>query len=444
MQRAITVGTPTPATFDADSFERFLAVRTEPDWVTARRRGAFAEYLAHLAKPDPAEEYRRVELRALKPEKFALADADGDPAAFAAGGMSGHDAEGFGGTAVHADGATSRVTLSEELREKGIVFGCLSELVNTHGDLLEPYLLTKAVTPAADRFAAWHAAFWTGGTVLFVPRGVELDRPLHSLIGLSGEGICDLSHTLVILEDGASAALLEETASLGDGAGLHVGAVELFVGSGANLRYAQLQNWNDATLHFAHQCGRVERDGLLQWTVGGLGARLAHVHQDVHLDGRGARAEVNGVTFSTGRQRLSYYTQQSHNAPDTDSDLLYKTVLRDRSKVVWRGMIRVEEVAQRTDGYQRCDSLMLSSDARSDSIPGLEIEADDVRCTHGATTGRVDQEQLFYCRSRGLMEGEAMHMIVAGFFDQVLDRVNVAPVRAALAKAAERKLGIDG
>ena len=300
------------------------------------------------------------------------------------------------------------------------------------------------MTPAADRFAAWHAAFWTGGTVLLVPRGVELDRPLHSLIGLSGDGNCDLSHTLVILEDGASAALLEETASLGDGAGLHVGAVELFVGRGANLRYAQLQNWNDKTLHFAHQCGRVENDGLLQWTVGGLGARLAHVHQDVHLDGRGARAEVNGVTFSTGRQRLSYYTQQSHNAPDTDSDLLYKTVLRDKSKVVWRGMIRVEAVAQRTDGYQRCDSLMLSSDARSDSIPGLEIEADDVRCTHGATTGRVDAEQLFYCRSRGIMESEAMHMIVAGFFDQVLDRVNVEPVREALAAAAERKLGIGG
>ena len=432
---------PAPATFDAEAFERFLAARTEPAWVTRRRREAFAQYLAHLAKPDPAEEYRRVELRFLRPERFSIVGSGADPADFT-GGMSG--AAGFGGRAVHADGAASRVELAAELRDAGVLFGCLSELVRTHGDRLEPYLLTKAVDPAADRFAAWHGAFWTGGTVLLVPRSVTLDKPLHSLIGLSGEGNCDLSHTLVILEDGASAALLEETVSLGDGAGLHVGAVELFVGDGANLRYAQLQNWNANTLHFAHQCGRVGKDGLLQWTVGGLGAKLAHVHQDVLLDGRGARGEVNGVTFSTGRQNLSYYTQQSHNAPDTASDLLYKTVLRDRSKVVWRGMIRVEEVAQRTDGYQRCDSLMLSADARSDSIPGLEIEADDVRCTHGATTGRVDEEQLFYCRSRGLMESEAMHMIVAGFFDKVLDRVTEAPVREALAAAAERKLGIGG
>ena len=440
MKPMLVTVTPTPATFDADAFERFLAARAEPAWVTRRRREAFAEYLTHLAKPDPAEEYRRVELRFLKPERFSIAESGADPATFA-GGL--HDA-GFGGTAVHADGAAARVELSAGLRDAGVVFGCLSDLVNTHGDLLEPHLFTRGVRPAADRFAAWHAAFWTGGTVLFVPRGVSVEKPLHSLIGLSGKGNCDLSHTLVILEDGASAALLEETVSDGDGANLHVGAVELFVGDGANLRYAQLQNWNGKTLHFAHQCGRVGKDALLQWTVGGLGAKLAHVHQDVHLDGRGARAEVNGVTFSTGRQNLSYYTQQAHNAPDTSSDLLYKTVLRDRSKVVWRGMIRVEEIAQRTDGYQRCDSLMLSSDARSDSIPGLEIEADDVRCTHGATTGRVDEEQLFYCRSRGLMESEAMHMIVAGFFDQVLDRVNVEPVRAALAAAAERKLGIGG
>ena len=443
MKSALTAA-PAPATFDAEAFERFLELRSEPDWVTERRQEAFAEYLAHLAEPDPAEEYRRVELRFLRPEQFSIAASGADPSAFRGGMEQGAEgAAGFGGRAVHTDGASSHVELSDELKEAGAVFGCLADLVNTHGDLLEPYLM-RGVDPAADRFAAWHAAFWTGGTALYVPRGVSLEKPLHSLIGLSGEGNCDLSHTLVILEDGASAALLEETVSDGDGANLHVGAVELFVGDEANLRYAQLQNWNAKTLHFAHQCGRVGRDGLLQWTVGGLGSKLAHVHQDVHLDGRGARGEVNGVTFSTARQNLSYYTQQSHNAPDTASDLLYKTVLRDRSKVVWRGMIKVEEIAQRTDGYQRCDSLMLSADARSDSIPGLEIEADDVRCTHGATTGRVDAEQLFYCRSRGIMESEAMHMIVAGFFEQVLDRVNVEPVRAALVAAAERKLGIGG
>ena len=321
------------------------------------------------------------------------------------------------------------------------MFGELNSLVHSHRELLEQHLFT-AVPAETDRFSAWHAAFWTGGTVLYVPRGVAVDRPLHSLIGLASAGVADLSHTLVVLEEGASAALLEETASASEAAGLHLGSVELIVGEGANLRYVQLQNWNDKSFHIAHQAGRVAAQGNLQWTVGGLGAKLAHVHQDVILDGRASSAEVNGVTFAVGRQQLSYYTQQNHKAADTRSDLLYKTVLRDRSNVVWRGMIRVEPEGTRTDGYQRCDSLMLSDAARSDSIPGLEIETDDVRCTHGATTGRIDQDQIFYCLSRGLTEFEAMHMIVEGFFRQVYDRIPVQAVRNVLGTAVEKKLGI--
>ncbi len=203
-----------------------------------------------------------------------------------------------------------------------------------------------------------------------------------------------------------------------------------------------MQNWNEKTWHIAHQAGRVDADASLQWTVGGLGSRLAHIHQDVRLEGRGAHAEVNGLSFATGRQRMSYYTHQSHHAPNTTSDLLYRTVLRDRSRGVWRGMIRVDPDAQKTDGYQRNDALLLSPDARIDAIPGLEIEADDVRCTHGATAGRVNAEQVFYLMSRGLTEYEAMHMIVHGFFQFVSDRISIDLVRETLDQAVERKLGI--
>lgn len=427
-----------PRTFDESAFETFLATRGEPAWVTDRRRQAFALLQERFeAELDP-EEWRRVNLRLFRPEEFAVKPAGSCGAGFDTNLQRAAD---FAGRVIHCDGGIQASELAEELRSKGVVFGDLTELVGTHGELLERHLFT-AVAPETDRFSAWHAAFWTGGTVLYVPRGVRIDRPLHSLIGLATAGAADLSHTLVVLEDGASAALLEETASVGDAAGLHLGSVELILGRGASLRYVQLQNWNDKTFHFAHQAGRVAADGQLQWTVGGLGAKLAHIHQDVILDGRAATAEVNGVTFAVGRQQLSYYTQQNHNAPDTRSDLLYKTVLRDRSNVVWRGMIRVEPTAPRTDGYQRCDSLMLSDTARSDSIPGLEIETDDVRCTHGATTGRVDAEQIFYCRSRGLTEFEAMHLIVEGFFHRVYDRIPVEAVRDVLGTAMERKLGI--
>ncbi|QDT38300.1 Fe-S cluster assembly protein SufD [Stratiformator vulcanicus] len=427
-----------PATFDEAACEALITQRGESETEAQRRRSALRNYESLQAQELDPEEWRRVELRPLKPENFSVSKQAGQADFATRLGSS----DEFGGRAVHVDGHATEISLDPELAEQGVIFGDLHTVMRQHGDLLEPHFMTHAVKAETDRFTAWHAAFVTGGTVLYVPKGVQVEKPLHSLIGLTQGGAADFSHTLVILEDGASAALLEETASSTEEPGLHVGAVELILGKEARLRYVQLQNWNTKTFHLAHQVGRVERDANLQWTVGGLGSRLAHVHQDVHLDGRGAHAEVNGVTFSTNRQQLSYYTEQNHNAPDTTSDLLYKTVLRDKSKVVWRGMIKVEKEAQRTDGYQRCDSLMLSDTARSDSIPGLEIEADDVRCTHGATTGKVDEEQIFYCMSRGVGRSEAMHMIVEGFFQHIYDRIPVEAVREVLDDAVQKKLGI--
>jgi Fe-S cluster assembly protein SufD len=431
--------TMTAPGFTAETFEAFLAARQEPDWVTERRRKAFEIYEGKLAEDLDPEEYRRIDLRTFKPNQFSIAPKSAGAATFST--LMADRAE-FGGSVVHVDGHDIRATLSPELAKQGVLFGSLNTLLKEHRDTLEPHLLTKAVEPDRDRFAAWHSAFWTGGAVLYVPRNVEVKVPLHSLIGLQRENAVDFSHTLVVLEEGASATLLEETASADPNtAGLHVGAIELLVAKGAQLRYVQLQNWNGKVQHFAHQAGRVERDGMLQWTVGALGARMQHIHQDVHLDGRGANAQVNGVTFATDRQLLSYYTQQTHHAPDTHSDLLYKEVVRDQSRVIWRGMIKVAPDAQKTDGYQRNDALVLTREARIDAIPGLEIEADDVRCTHGATAGPVDEDQLLYCMCRGLSRYEAMHMIVEGFFANVYDRIPVELVRETLGLAVQKKLG---
>jgi Fe-S cluster assembly protein SufD len=431
--------TKAPGTFDRAAFEAFLAARNEPAWVTEARRAAFENYERLLEAPLDPEEWKRVETRTFRPERYNLV-TNRAPAAFS---TLMRDRAEFGGHVIHVDGASQERALTPELTKQGVLFGDLTELVRSHPELLEEHLMTRAAQPDADRFAAWHAAFWTGGTVLYVPRGVEVAVPLYSLIGLAEPHAADLSHTLVILEEGASATLLEETASADNQTeGLHVGAVELILGQGAHLRYVQLQNWNEKVWHFARQVGRVGRDAHLQWCVGGLGAKLAHIHQEVNLDAEGAEAEVDGVSFSTGRQTLSYYTQQAHNAAHTRSDLLYKDVLRDRSRVIWRGMIKVEPGAQQTDGYQRNDALILDADARVDAIPGLEIEADDVRCTHGATAGQVDAEQVFYLMSRGLSRYEAMHMIVEGFFQRVFDRIPVELVRETLSQAVQRKLGI--
>ena len=274
--------------------------------------------------------------------------------------------------------------------------------------------------------------------MLYVPPGVVLPRPVHIHSTLSDGGV-DLGHTLVILDEGAEATVLGETSGEAN-PGLHCGGIELLLAPGASLRYVTLQNWGHRVWHFAHQKALLERNSQLQWTIAALGSQLAKVNQHVAMVGPGAHAQVNGVMFTEGRQHLNYHTLQHHMADNCTSDLLYKGALQDHSRLVWRGMIKVDVDAQKTCGYQRNDNLLLSGDARADSIPGLEIEADDVICTHGATTGRVDEEQLFYCQCRGLTRKEAIRIVVTGFFQQVFDRITIESVRDALGEAIGRRV----
>jgi Fe-S cluster assembly protein SufD len=300
--------------------------------------------------------------------------------------------------------------------------------------------MARAVDPHYDKFSALHAAFWSAGTLLYVPRGVVVDEPLHSLAGMADGGV-DCGHILVILEDGAEATLLCETASPDEEAsGFHCGACELIVGQGAHLRFVNLQNWGQGAWHFAHQKAVLAQDAALQWTMAAIGSRLAKVNQHVDLAGPGSHCQVNGVLFTHRKQHLSYHTLQHHVAPSCRSDFLYKAAQQDKSRTVWRGMIQVDEGAQQTDGYQRNDNLLLSNQARADSIPGLEIEADDVRCTHGSTSGRVDEELIFYARCRGFTRQEAIRLIVTGFFQQIFDRITIESVRTALGLAIARRV----
>jgi Fe-S cluster assembly protein SufD len=344
------------------------------------------------------------------------------------------------GRAVSLDSRHFESHLNPKWASKGVLFGSLDELVAEHGDIIRRYLFTRAIDPSYDKFSALHAACWSGGHLLYVPRGVVIDQPLHALAAIS-DGGTDLGHTLVILEEGAEATMLCETASLteNDG-GFHCGGIELIQAPGSHLRYVNLQNWGKGVWHFAHQKALVGRDATLQWTIGAIGARLAKVNQHVALVGEGASCQVNGTMFTEDKQHLSYHTLQHHEARSCRSDLLYKAALQDKSRTVWRGMIKVDPAAQKTDGYQRNDNLLLSSQARADSIPGLEIEADDVRCTHGSTTGRVDEELIFYAVCRGFTRTEAIRMIVTGFFQQIFDRITIESVRDALGNAIAKRV----
>jgi Fe-S cluster assembly protein SufD len=430
--------TAASAGFTQEAFENLLAARDEPDWLTQIRRQAWQIFDAQSMPTTREEEWMRTDIRIFKLSRYALpAPSPPDvslPSALLAAGVD------LGGQHISVNSRCVRSQLSEAWSKKGVLFGSLERLVAEHGDLLRPYFERQLIDPQKDKFASLGAAFWTGGTLLYVPKGVVVDQPLHALSVLT-EGGVDLAKMVVIVGDGAEATMLSETASSdSSGSGLHCGSIELFVGKEARLRYVNLQNWNEHVWHFAHQKGLVGRDAQLQWTIGALGSRLAKVNQHVAMDGPGAWVQVNGVMFTQGKQHLSYHTHQHHQAASCNSDLLYKTALQDDSRTVWRGMIKVDQHAQKTNAYQRNDNLMLSRDARADSIPGLEIEADDVRCTHGSTSGRVDEEQIFYAMTRGYTRKEAIRMIVTGFFQQVFDRIPTESVRDALGEAIGRRV----
>ena len=422
--------------FDAAGFDAFLASRNEPDWLTQIRREAW-EHCEAMAWPERRhEEWIRTDIRVFQINKYGLpATTDGDVAPKPQL-LEGVD---VGGIVETVDSFMVNESLDEELADKGVVFGDLSRISREHPELVREHLFT-AFDPDYDKFAAMHAAFFAGGQFLYVPRGVVVEKPLH-IGSMLSDGGSDTTHTLIVLEEGAEATVLHESNGVTqDSGGLHMGGIELIQKPGSNLRYVNLQEWGHKTFHFAHQKAIVDRDATLQWTIAAMGGGLVKVNQSVDLVGPGADSQVNGVMFTEGRQHLAYHTQQYHRAPSCHSDFLYKSAQQDKSRTVWRGMIKVDPGAQKTDGYQRNDNLVLSKSSRADSIPGLEIEADDVRCTHGSTTSKVDEEQIFYARCRGFTRKEATRMIVSGFFQQIFDRITIESVRDALGAAIARQV----
>jgi Fe-S cluster assembly protein SufD len=421
--------------FSDEGFRSFLDSQNEPQWLTEVRQEAWQRYQS-LPWPNlKDEEWMRTDIRMFKLDKFHF-PTKGSQTSLTPFLSEGVD---LAGSIDICDGhSVAPARLDPELVAKGVVFGNLSELLQRHEEVIKKYLF-RLVDGRFDRFSALHQAAWLGGTFLYVPRNVRISKPLHSLSTLSADG-SDFGHSLIILEEGAEATLLVETNNDHDQAGLHCGATEIFVGDRANLRYVNLQDWSQKVWHFAFQKASVGQDANLQWTVGALGSRLAKVNQHVALNGLRANCQVNGVMFTENKQHLSYHTLQHHQKPESTSDFLYKSALQDNSRTVWRGMIKVDPNAQKTDGYQRNDNLLLSKTARADSIPGLEIEADDVRCTHGATSGRVDEELIFYAQCRGFTRKEAIRAIVIGFFQQVFDRITIESVREALGSTIARRV----
>jgi len=380
-----------------------------------------------LANAQALEAYRGLPIPDTTEEHWRFTDLKGfDPESFVGGGTSeistmlDLDVAGYATVTEHG--------IEIESAPEGVRFEPLPE----------DYERLYSLVGWTEKFAAHNAAMWKHGLLVVVPKGVVLEKPLYVRIAVTGQTFWRL---VVVAEEGARASLIEEYASPAPDTAAYSNAVtELFVEQGAKLEYVSLQNLSTETWHFASHHARVGRDAELDWVAGGFGSKCGKTRIQNDLSGPGGTSRVTGAYFADGDQHLDYDTFQEHIAPNCESDFAFKGALRDHATAVWRGMIRVEPEAQKTNAYQECRNLMLSPTAHAVPIPGLEIMANDVRCTHGATVSRVDREQLFYLMTRGLPRAEAERMVVRGFFQNVLDRIELEPVREAVTAALEARI----
>jgi Fe-S cluster assembly protein SufD len=441
---------PVKSGFDGEWGDRAVtraAAAREPQWALERRREA-----AGLARtlPFPSHEdelWRRTDFRALQAELPKLDPFSAPARARAVDDLPPAIVERLAGETgnvalvVQRDGAAVFEQNPPALARQGVVVCSLDRAVLEHSTKLEP-VLGSLLAADYDRYAAIGLAVHSGGAFVWVPDGVTAEIPIRLFHWLDGAGRLAAPRTVVVLGRESRATVIEEQLSgSAEGPAFHDGGTEVFLGDGSKLVYGTLQDWGRNVYHYSNHRARIGEDAELQWVQTMLGAQIAKANSYFDLAGKGAQAFVNGFLFGDERQHFHLHTLQRHLVPNTTSDLLIKGCLKDRARSVYQGLIQVSEGAQGTNAYQANRNLLLSEQARADSIPGLEILANDVRCTHGATIGHVDDEQMYYLMARGLPRLEAQRLIVEGFFVPVLDRIPLEGVREQLRDVIRHKIG---
>jgi Fe-S cluster assembly protein SufD len=332
-------------------------------------------------------------------------------------------------------------SLAEIYVRQGVIFAPYKQAIENYPEIVQKKI--GSIVPASDgKFAAQNTAFAQNGILLYVPAGVKIEHPLHSILWAGGNLTSHFTRVLVWLDEGAEATLVHEYASSQQIQEqlFHNGVVEVYAGANSHLKMVELQSWGKEVWNITHQRIIAHENAQVEWIFGALGSKTTKDFTDFNMAGQGAMIKASGFYFTEGNQHFDHDTQQNHLVPNTTSDLLYKGAMTGKSRSVWQGMIYVAPGAQKTDGYQANRNLVLSGESRADSIPGLEILADDVRCTHGATVGKIDSEQIYYLMARGLPEIEAKRLIVEGFFEPIMDRIPFEGVQDRFRHAIQQKM----
>lgn len=380
----------------------------EPAWLIERRAAAWKQF----AESEPPF-WKRTDLSKFKAETIAAP-------------------VGAKHTAVRWDA---------KLAEQGVVFTTLAAALHDHGEIVERHLGT-AVDATAHKFAALHAALWQDGVFLYVPKGAAVEVPLHAVFTLGGDTSAIFPHNLIVVEPGASATFIEEYTSHDvEGQAYSAPATELILGAGSSVRFVSVQSWGAGVYHIGAQIARVGDDASLEWVAVNVGGKLQHVEAETYLGGNGSRVEWLASTFAGEGQALLTAPWLRHVGANTEGHMDFKTVVNGGGYTTFDGMIKIEKHSRGTISRLEEHAIHLSAKARSDSIPGLMIDTNDVqRAGHASTSGQVDEEMLFYMRSRGIQRDEAIHMIVNGFFEPVLDRIPDEDLRGRVGAIIEAKI----
>lgn len=408
----------------------------EPEWLANARLAAWDTYEETPLPTTKLEEWRYTDPRKLKWDAVSLANGSVTPTR-----LSTHPPEGTSGRAVQEGGAIAEIELDEELKELGVLLLDLRKAAASHVELVREHLGVHA-SPEVGKFAALNAALWSAGVLVWVPRGVRVEHPIRIVRRVSEAGKAYFPRTLVVAGEGSHVAVVEEFESPDfEEPVFSCGVVELAASVAADVQYVAVQQWGKGVHHLSTQRTVAHRDASLDSLVVNLGGSVARVDLGAALRGPGARSDMLGLYFGHDGQHFDHVTRQDHEVSYASSDLLYKGALDDRSRSVFRGIIKVWPGAQRTDAYQTNRNLLLSGRAEATSLPNLEIEADDVRCSHAATVGHLDAEELFYICSRGIPKRDAERLVVFGFFGEVLERLPLPGVVNELRRAIEKRIG---
>lgn len=431
--------TDNPA-LNEEGLEALIHRHDEPAWLAEERRAALRTFQATPWPTERDEAWRYTQLK-----RFRVADlapnegpADREVSERIRMRMTDSDAEGI---LVHKNGEL--IERVSELREEGVIFTDLRTAVREHEDLVREHLYS-VVDAKAGKYHALNAAFWQNGSFVYVPRGVEVALPLGAFTTADRGGL-SAGRTLVIVEENAKVTYLDEYSSdTFDGRLFHAAATELVLNQGAKVRYLSLQNWGRNVAHMNKLKARLGRDARLESLTVSLGADAARAEVESTMEGAGSESEMLGLYFGDKGQHYNQYTLQHHASHHAFSDVLFKGALRDASTAVYSGVIVVDEGAQKTDAYQTNRNLLLDGESEAVSIPQLEIGANDVRCSHGSTTGPVPEDQRFYLMSRGMRPEVAEHLLVTGFLYEVMSRVTLPKAAEYVGRVVQAKLGVPG